>query len=310
LRAEGEANPSGLPRRFAPRNDKNSMGKVRHVSLGDEESEKEAKRRADARRQTKASKKSKVEGVNLKGGERTVLVEGTDIKPEYKKLIEEVESGETPEESKKKSTKKKTVKAKIRSKRYQEVMKMVDKTKLYPLTDAVSLVKQTSLTKFDGTVELHVNLNPLSLGEKKDYRTGVSLPHGTGKEVRVAIADDAIIEEITAGKINFDVLVAHPQMMSKLAKVARTLGPKGLMPNPKTGTVTPDPEKRAKELSSGQVNIKTEPGNPIIHMPIGKVSFADKDLIDNIEAVLKALSGKVAKVSLSATMGPGVKVAL
>lgn len=286
------------------------MGKIRQVTLGDEEAEQEARRKAEARRQTKASKKAKVEGVGLKGGERTVLVEGTDIKPEFKKLIEEVESGESPDESKKKAAKKKKAVAKIRSKRYQEVSGMVDKTKLYPLKDAVSLIKQTSLTKFDGTVELHVNLNPLSLGEKTDYRTTVSLPHGTGKEVRVVIADDKIIAEVEAGKINFDVLVAHPQMMPKLAKVARILGPRGLMPNPKTGTVSPDPEKRAKELSSGQVNIKTEPGNPIIHMPIGKVSFSDRDLMENIQAVLTALSGKIAKVTLSATMGPGVKVAI
>lgn len=286
------------------------MGKIRAVTLGDEAAEQEAKRKAEARRQTKASKKAKVEGVGLKGGERTVAMEGTDIKPEFKKLIDEVESGETPAESKKKAEKKKKVKVKVRSKRYQEVVGMVDKTKLYPLKDAISLVKQTSLTKFDGTVELHINLNPLSLGEKKDYRTSVSLPHGTGKEVRVAIADDKILAEVEAGKINFDVLVAHPQMMSKLAKVARILGPKGLMPNPKTGTVSPDPEKRAKELSSGQVNIKTEPGNPIIHMPIGKVSFNDKDIAENITAVLAAIGNKVARVSLSSTMGPGVKVSL
>ncbi len=286
------------------------MGKIRQVTLGDEASEQEAKRKAEARRQTKASKKSKVEGVGLKGGERTVAMEGTDIKPEYKKLIEEIESGESPAESRKKQAKKKAVKVKVRSKRYQEVAGMVDKTKLYPLKDAIGLVKKTSLTKFDGTIELHVNLNPLSLGEKKDYRTGVSLPHGTGKEVRVVIADEKTIAEIEAGKINFDVLVAHPTMMAKLAKVARILGPKGLMPNPKTGTVTPDPEKRAKELSSGQVNIKTEPGNPIIHMPIGKVSFDDKDISENVQAVLNALGSKVSKVSLSSTMGPGVKVAL
>ncbi len=286
------------------------MGKIRAVTLGDEAAEQEAKRKAEARRQTKASKKAKVEGVNLKGGERTVAMEGTDIKPEYKKLIEEVESGETVAESKKKAEKKKKTKVKVRSKRYLEVVGMVDKTKLYPLKDAVSLVKQTSLTKFDGTIELHVNLNPLSLGEKKDYRTSVSLPHGTGKEVRVAIADDKILAEVEAGKINFDVLVAHPQMMPKLAKVARVLGPKGLMPNPKTGTVSPDPEKRAKELSSGQVNIKTEPGNPIIHMPVGKVSFADKDIADNITAVLTAVGSKVARATLSSTMGPGVRISL
>lgn len=280
------------------------MGKIRAVTLGDEAAENEAKRKADARRQTKASKKA------AKGEGNAVAMEGTDIKPEYKKLIEEVESGETVAETKKKAEKKKKVKAKIRSKKYQEVMGMVDKTKLYPLTDAIGLIKKTSITKFDGTVELHINLNPLSLGEKKDYRTSVSLPHSTGKEVRVAIADDKILEEIGAGKINFDVLVAHPQMMAKLAKVARVLGPRGLMPNPKTGTVSPDPEKRAKELRSGQVNIKTEPGNPIIHMGIAKVSFPDKDIADNVKAVLDAIGSKVAKASLSSTMGPGVKVQL
>lgn len=280
------------------------MGKIRAVTLGDEGEEKEAKRKAEARRQTKASKKaSKADG-------NAVAMEGTDIKPEYKKLIDEVESGETVAESKKKAEKKKKTKVKVRSKRYLEVVGLVDKTKLYPLKDAISLIKKTSITKFDGTVELHINLNPLSLGEKKDYRTSVSLPHGTGKEVRVAIADDKILAEIEAGKINFDILVAHPQMMAKLAKVARVLGPRGLMPNPKTGTVSPDPEKRAKELSSGQVNIKTEPGNPIIHMPVGKVSFDDKDISENVTAVLAAIGSKVAKVSLSSTMGPGVKVQL
>ena len=273
------------------------MGKIRAVTLGDEKEEKKAKAKAEARRQTKASKKGKDN-----------VVEGTELKPEYQKLVDEVESGETVEETAKKAAKKKKAKVKVRSKRYQEVMKLVDKEKLYPLTDAISLVKQTSLTKFDGTVELHVSLNPLTLGDKKDYRTAVSLPHGTGKEVRVAIADDKIVAEIEAGKINFDILVAHPTMMAKLAKVARVLGPRGLMPNPKTGTVSPDPEKRAKELSSGQVNLKTEPGNPLIHMPIGKVSFEDKKIAENVKAVLKALGTKVAKVTLSATMGPGVKV--
>ncbi len=286
------------------------MGKIRQVTLGDETEEKEAKRRAQARRQTKASKKAKVEGVGLKGGERTVAMEGTDLKPEYKKLIEEVESGQPASAKASAGKGKKKMKVKVRSKRYQEVAGMIDRATLYPLTDAISLVKKTSLTKFDGTVELHVNLNPLTLGEKTDYRTSVSLPHGTGKEVRVVIADDTILAEVEAGKINFDILVAHPSMMAKLAKVARILGPKGLMPNPKTGTVGPDPERLALNLSKGQVNIKTEPGNPIIHMPIGKVSFSDKDIADNVKAVLSALEGKVSKVSLSATMGPGVKVQL
>lgn len=260
------------------------MGKIRQVVLGEEAAEQEAKRKADARRQTKASKKEKP--------------------------AEASEAGDVVSDDKteKKQVKRKDVKAKTRSKRYVEALSLVERTKLYPLSDAVSLFKKTSLTKFDGTVELHVGLNPNALGDKKEFRTSVSLPHGTGKKITVAIADDALIEEIASGKISFDILVAHPSMMAKLAKVARILGPKGLMPNPKTGTVSPEPEKRVKELSSGQINIKTEPGNPIIHMPVGKVSFSDSDIIENIQAVTSALGTKVSKITISSTMGPGVKV--
>lgn len=286
------------------------MGKIRVAKLGDAETEKELKRRAVARRETKKSKKTKVEGVGLKGGERVAVVEGTEIKPEFKKLVDEVESGKEPEkETAKKKAKK--IKVHVRSKRYQEAVKLVDRTKLYPVSDAIGLVKKTSLTKFDGTVELHVNLNPLTLGEKKDMRGTVSLPHGTGKQVRVAIADDKILADIEAGKITFDILVAHSSMMTKLAKVARILGPKGLMPNPKTGTVTEDTKKRALELSAGKVNFKTEPDQPIIHMTVGKVSFDDKKLAENINVVLNTIGrGKISKATLTATMGPGIKLAL
>lgn len=284
------------------------MGKIRVAKLGDESAEKEQKRKAEARRQTKESKKAKVEGVGLKGGERVAVVEGTDINPEYKKLIEQGEQGQ---ELNDKKQAKKQKKAKVRSKRYVEAASLVDKTKLYSTPEAIALVKRTSMTKFDGTVEIHINLNPQTLGDKKDLRGSVSLPHGTGKEVKVVVADDAVLAEIESGKIHFDILVAHPTMMAKLAKVARVLGPKGLMPNPKNGTVSPDPEKRAKELSQGQVNFKTEPDQPIIHMIVGKVSFDDKKLSQNIEAVLKAVgSSKISRATLTATMGPGVKLQL
>jgi len=277
--------------------------------MGDETEEKEQKRRAEARRQTKQSKKVKVEGVGMKGGQRVAAVEGTDIKPEFKKLIEEVEEG-TPGAPAKAKQKKK-IKVRVRSKRYVEAASLVDKTKTYPLPDAVSLVKQTSSTKFDGTIELHINLNPVSLGEKKDYRGAVVLPHGTGKQVRVVIADDAVLADVEAGKINFDILVAHPSMMPKLAKVARILGPKGLMPNPKTGTVTADTEKRAKELATGSVNFKTEPDQPIIHMVVGKVSFDEKKLVDNLGAIFTAIGkNKIAKATLSSSMGPGIKIVI
>ncbi|MFZ5845636.1 MAG: hypothetical protein ACOY0S_04165 [Patescibacteria group bacterium] len=286
------------------------MGKIRVATLGSEE-EKEQKRRAEARRQTKKAKKQKVEGVGLHGGERVAVVEGTEIKEEYKKLVEEVETGEGPKESKPKTVKPKKAKARGRGKRYQEAAKLVDRTKLYPLETAIALVKQTSLTRFDGTVELHLNLNPVSLGDKKDLRGTVSLPHGTGKQVKVAIADDKLLSEIEAGKINFDILVAHPSMMPKLARVARILGPRGLMPNPKNGTVTTDPEGFTLSVAKGKVNFKTEPDQPIIHLAVGKVSFEDKKLRENIEAVLNAVGrGKIARATLASTMGPGVKVAL
>lgn len=288
------------------------MGKIRVAKLGNSSEESELKRRAEARRQTKQSKKVKVEGVGMKGGQRVAVVEGTDIKPEFKKLIEEVEkSGEAGSGSARPKKEKKEKKVRTRGKAYVAKASLVDKTKLYPLSDAVTLVKQTSITKFDGTVELHINLNPASLGEKKDFRGSVTLPHGTGKQVRVVIADDKVLADVEAGKINFDILVAHPSMMPKLAKVARTLGPKGLMPNPKTGTVSPDPEKRAKELSTGSVNFKTEPDQPIIHLVVGKISFDDKKLADNVAAILDAVGrGKIAKATLASTMGPGVKIAL
>jgi len=284
------------------------MGKVRKVILGDEQAEKEQKRKADARREGKKAKK-RVEGVGLKGGERTAVVEGDELKPEVKELMKKVEEGtEAGKESKKK---KKNSGPRAHGKKYQEAAKLVDKNKSYPLAEALKLIKLTSITKFDGTVELHVNMNPLSLGDKKDIRGSVTLPHGTGKQIRVVVADDKILEEITAGKINFDILVAHPSMMPKLAKVARVLGPKGLMPNPKTGTVTPDVEKRVKELSNGQVNFKSEPENPIIHLAVGKVSFEEQKLKENIEAALLAMGkSKILKATIATTMGPGVKLAI
>ncbi len=264
------------------------MGKIRVATLGDETAEKEQKRKAEARRQTKESKKTKAEDSD------TAVV-----------ATPEESTGSEKSDKKKKSA----AKAKTHSKKYVEMASLVDKQKIYSLSEGISLMKQTSMTSFDGTVELHINLNPQTLGDKKDMRGNVTLPHGTGKEIKVVIADEAIIAQIENGKINFDILVAHPSMMAKLAKVAKVLGPKGLMPNPKNGTVSPDPEKRVKELSNGQVNFKTEPDNPIIHMIVGKVSFTDEKLTENIKAVFSIIgTSKILRTTLTATMGPGVKI--
>lgn len=267
------------------------MGKIRVAKLGDESAEREQKRKAEARRQTKESKKIQAEDTET---EHTTATPDEAVKSEL--------------HSKKK--KEAATKTKIRSKKYVEMASLVDTQKIYSISEAVSLVKQTSLTSFDGTVELHINVNPQTLGDKKDLRGNVTLPHGTGKQIRVVIADEAIIAEIESGKINFDILVAHPSMMPKLAKIAKVLGPKGLMPNPKNGTVSPDPEKRVKDLSSGQINFKTEPDNPIVHMIVGKVSFDDAKLAENIKAVFAAIgTSKIVRTTVTATMGPGVKVA-
>ncbi|OGG09670.1 hypothetical protein A2154_04025 [Candidatus Gottesmanbacteria bacterium RBG_16_43_7] len=203
----------------------------------------------------------------------------------------------------------------MRSKKYQTLAKLVDKNKYYELNEAIRLLKDTSLTKFDATVEIHININANSLESKNgttgDIRGSVNLPHGTGKKINVAVADEALIEKIEGGKIDFDILLAHPSMMPRLAKVARILGPKDLMPNPKNGTVTDNPDKKIKELTAGLVQFKSEPNNPIIHMGIGKISFDTKHIAENINAVLDAVGrSRIAKTTVSGTMGPGIKINL
>lgn len=278
------------------------MGKIRVKTLGDESQEREQKEKAKLRRDEKKAKKGKVEGVGLKGGERIAVVEGVEL-PETATA-----EGETPKEAKKA----RKAKVRVRSKRYQELRSLVDATKSYPLKNAIELVKKTAKTGFDGSVQMHININTLTLPKDKKTLSGmVTLPHGTGKKRVVVVADDELLERVSKGKIDFDVLVAHPSMMPKLAKVAKILGPRGLMPNPKAGTVNADPQKRAKELEGGEMQWKTEADQPIIHQVVGKASFEEKALEENIRALTKAVgTGKIAKLTLNATMGPGIKVDL
>lgn len=280
------------------------MGKIRVKTLGDEELEKEQQKEAKLRREAKKLKKDQsgekehVKGVGLKGGQQIKVMEGVETKAEAE--------SEAPE------AKKKTKKIKVHefSRRYKDLRTLVDRTKTYSLKDTIKLLKKTSNTRFVGTVEAHININPATLPKDKPSMSGsVVLPHGTGKKRIIAIADEALIAKVAEGKIEFDVLVAHPSLMPKLAKVARILGPKGLMPNPKNGTVTPDPEKRAKELSGGEISWKTEPDHPVIHQALGKVDFTEDQLTENIKTFVKSVgSGKIAKLSLNATMGPGIRV--
>lgn len=282
------------------------MGKIRVKTLGDESFEKEQEKQARARRMEKKAKKSQVHGVGLKGGQRIAVIEGDELTTEAKEAILAAEG--TPEEKAQKKTKK--LKVRVRSKRYLKLREMVDTTKLYPLTEAIELVQKTSTTKFDGSVETHISINPQSLPkDKKNISGAITFPHGTGKKRIIVIADEALIEKIAKGTLDFDVLVAHPSLMPKLARVAKILGPKGLMPNPKNGTISPTPEKRAKELEGGEMTWKSEADQPVIHQIIGKVSFTDKQLIDNIKVLITSINAnKITKLTLSSSMGPGIKV--
>lgn len=280
------------------------MGKIRVKTLGDETQEKEQAEKAKARREGKQALKTHVKGVGLKGGQQLKVMEGTELKPEVEKLLHETPLTEPAKKTKKKA------KVRVRSKKYLEAKTMVDKTKTYPLAEAVALLKKTSYVKFDATIEAHMNINSVILDKEKTSLSGsVRLPHTTGKKRVVKIADEALLTQIGKGKIDFDVLVAHPQLMPKLSRYAKILGPKGLLPNPKNQTVTTDPEKRAQELEAGETNWKTEPNNPIIHLSIAKVSHPEKDIAENIEALVNSIDKtKIAKLTLSSTMGPGIKV--
>lgn len=222
-----------------------------------------------------------------------------------------------------------------RSKRYQELKKLIDPKKVYPPVAAIELAKQTSSTKFDSTIEVHVNLGIDVKKSEQNVRATLLFPHAVGKAKRVAafvssekekdaqeagadlVGGPEIIDDIArTGKIEFDVAVATPDMMPKLAKVAKILGPKGLMPNPKTETVGPNVRKMVEELKKGKVAFKNDAtGN--IHQTIGKASFDADKLLTNFIALIEAIkrhkppSAKgmfIRSVTLTSTMGPGIKV--
>ncbi|MDR2351302.1 MAG: 50S ribosomal protein L1 [Endomicrobium sp.] len=219
-------------------------------------------------------------------------------------------------------------------KRLNETARLVDKGKIYILDEAVSLVKEAAKAKFDETIEVHVRLGIDPKQSDQIVRGTVSLPYGIGKTRRIAvlakgekqkegenagadiIGSEDLIESISKGSLDFDVLVATPDIMKDLSKVAKILGPKGLMPNPKSGTITFDIGATVKELKKGRVEYKSDSFG-IIHVPVGKASFEKRRLIDNIkslvEAVLKAKPSSskgqyIKSISISSTMGPGIYV--
>jgi large subunit ribosomal protein L1 len=274
------------------------MGKIRVKAFGDEEQEQKQKEEEQKRKESKKTAKAP----GMKGGERVVSVGPSEEELEALEVKAEEAAQEPKGEVKHKQEKEQKA---FHSQKYQALADQYDKSKVYSVKEALELLEKLQRKSFDETVELH--LNTASTGVSGQ----ITLPHGTGKTTRVAIATDALIAEIEKGIINFDVLVAEPMMMSKLAKVAKVLGPRGLMPNPKNGTITPKPEEVAKKYAGGQINFKTEAKAPIMHLTVGKISFGPEKLTENIEALVVAIKkANIVNATLKSTMSPGLKIKL
>ena len=217
-----------------------------------------------------------------------------------------------------------------RGKKYTEAAKLVDRATQYDVAEAISLVKKTAVAKFDETVEAHIRLGVDGRHADQQVRGAVVLPHGTGKTVRVLVfakgdkaagADFVGGEELipriqNEGWFDFDVVVATPDMMGVVGRLGRVLGPKGLMPNPKAGTVTMDVTKAVNDIKAGKIEYRLDKAN-IIHCPVGKASFTEEQLTENfntlMDAIIKAkpASAKgtyMKSVTVTSTMGPGIKV--
>lgn len=183
----------------------------------------------------------------------------------------------------------------------------IDPQKKYALKEGIKLIKDTNITKFVSTLTLHLNL----VAKDAPTRVEVTFPFVAGAAKRVAIVSDELLADIEKGKIEFDILVTSPAFMPKLAKYAKVLGPKGLMPSPKSGTVTADPEKKAKEFAGGKTVVKAEAKFPLMHVTVGKINQPETELIANIQALLDAIKLRnITKATLASTMSPGIKLQL
>ena len=221
-----------------------------------------------------------------------------------------------------------------RGKKYQEAVKLIEKGKVYSLKEAIELALKTSPVKFDASVEIHARLGVDPRQADQNIRTTLVLPNGNGKTVRVAVfapldvckaakaagadiaEDEEFLKQLDKGTIDFDILISTPQYMPKLGKYARLLGPKGLMPNPKAGTVTMDVEKAVKEAKAGKVEYRVDKQS-IVHIGVGKASFGTDKLLENANAFFESLKGQkpaslkgtyVKSVFVTTTMGPSIAI--
>lgn len=270
------------------------MGKTKTAFVADaseksKKSSEELYREKKIRQEAKKDKGEKVHISGLKGGQRIKIV-----------------SAEEPVSQTQEPTKEKA-KAEIvetpRSKKYQEAKGKIEVGKNYSAKDAVKLVKEASYSKFDGTMELHLVVKKVGTSAQ------ITLPHAGGREKKIEVASDTTIKKLTDGKVDFDILLATADFMPKLVPFAKILGPKGLMPNPKNGTLIKS-TKEAEKFSGNSLNLKTEKEAPLIHTVVGKVSQKDGELVENIEAIFKALGGdkQIVRAFLKATMSPAVRL--
>lgn len=259
------------------------MGKIKTRILGLEEIEEKQKKEQKEKAALKKAEKKK-EGKK-------------ELKDEVKNKIEKEEKKEVKQETKKATEPKK------RGKRYEENKKMIEKNKIYDLKEAVSILKKFKKASFDESVEIHINV------DEQGLKGEVELPYSTGKTIRVKIVDDKVLEEIEKGKLDFDILITHPSFMPRLTKFAKILGPKGLMPNPKAGTISPNPEEVAKKFQKGVLRWKTEPKASLIHQMLGKISMKEEEIIGNIEKFIESVGRKhILKAFIKTTMSPSIRI--
>lgn len=287
---------------------------------------------------TQVDAATKTEEKTAKAGKRSAkaLKEAEDLEAKEERKLQNADDMAEAEGKPKQASKSTRSRLERRGKKFRDAAKLIENDKAYSLSEAISLAQKTSPVKFDASVEIHINLGVDPRQADQNIRDSLVLPAGTGKAVRVAVfadvddaasakkagADIAANEEFLAqlekGTLNFDILIATPAMMPKLGKYARVLGPRGLMPNPKSGTVTNDVTKAVKEAKAGRVEYRVD-STGIVHMPVGKVSFKKDDLTSNIQAVLASIKGNkpnsvkgnyIKAIHLSTSMGPSVVVAV
>src|SRR3989344_2879519 len=281
------------------------MGKIKIKTLGSEELEKEQKDASKRKREQKQLRKAAIESpVEEKVVDRNEP-DGTKVSQDQTQDVEsskvDTTKGGKEVASDEKKTRKKPKKIKIHGKAYLKAKKSIDKAKKYSLKEAVEIIQSLEKRGFDESIELH--LKTIDTGLKGS----VSLPHGTGKALRIVVADDGIVAKLEKGSVDFDVLITTPAFMPNLVKYAKLLGPKGLMPNPKQGTVTDDTDGAIKKFSKGQLYFKTEPKFPLMHITVGKKSFTSSQLVENVKSFVSAVGRqKIQSMYISSSMSPSV----